>query len=139
LADLMSGGSDFEGKDGVPGAPESTWASENLTLAGMGFERAAMTGTSPRKARNDGTSSLGDLLAHGALEHCAAERPTVRTGLPAGGRRIRTIGSWANSAEMWARRWQRRQRLAVDNDDCAVEAARAFVNLHRRPTARGSL
>jgi len=33
----------------------------------------------------------------------------------------------------------RRQRLAVDNDDCAVEAARAFVNLHRRPTARGSL
>jgi hypothetical protein len=56
------------------------------------FERAAMTGTSPRKARNDGTSSLGDLLAHGALEHCAAERPTVRTGLPAGGNRIRTIG-----------------------------------------------
>ena len=41
------------------------------------FERAAMTGTSPRKARNDGTSSLGDLLAHGALEHCAAERPTI--------------------------------------------------------------
>jgi hypothetical protein len=35
----------------------------------MGFERAAMTGTSPRKARNDGTSSLGDLPAHGALEH----------------------------------------------------------------------
>jgi transposase len=32
-----------------------------------------------------------------------------------------------------------RQQLAVDNDDCAVEAARAFVNLHRRPTARGSL
>src|SRR5215472_16692992 len=33
----------------------------------------------------------------------------------------------------------RRQRLASDNDDSAVKAARAFVNLHRRPTARGSL
>jgi MFS family permease len=32
----------------------------------------------------------------------------------------------------------RRQRLAVDHDDC-IEAARAVVNPHRRPTARRSL
>ena len=33
----------------------------------------------------------------------------------------------------------RRHRLAGDNDDSAVKAARAFVNLHRRPAAGGSL
>src|SRR5580693_5588756 len=67
------------------------------------FERAAMTGTSPRKARNDGTSSLGDLLAHGALEHCAAKRPTVRTGLPAGGNGIRTLGPRLRKGESLSR------------------------------------
>src|SRR5215472_16934970 len=30
----------------------------------------------------------------------------------------------------------RRHRLAGDNDNSAVKAARAFVNLHRRPAAR---
>jgi hypothetical protein len=87
-----------------------------------------MTGTSPRKAGNDGTSSLGDLLAHGALERCAAERPTVRTGLPAGGKGIRTLGPTVNETPSRARP---RRQSAITCGGPSIALARGTTVLTR--------